>query len=286
MRRNEARWQLLYPALLIAALMLFLIPEAQVAALRGRALSLMGPVLEYFAAAHPAVMPATASISIGENDAATSAAASVDNNQETDRLRAEVVRLQSENRLLRNSTPLLETAGDLPAGVGARVISRKILRQDSLLGLKGGEAQGVRLNAGVLYRGAAVGRIVAVGPQASSMALLTHPGMSVGARLADCRIEGSLQGAKAGDGERLCRLQIVGRELSVKRGEHVVTSGLDGAFPPGLWLGDVVDVKKSGDFQWEIGVRPACNENLIENVLVLTGKPLEAPWPKTAEKKK
>jgi cell shape-determining protein MreC len=286
MRRNESRWQLLYPALLIAALVLFLVPESQVAALRGRALSALSPILELFTVEHPAIQPTTASIPVGGGQAAENPVASAEMAAELDKARIELIRVMSELNALKAANPQAQVSTELPSGITARVIARKILRQDALLGLKAGEAEGVHMHAGVLHRGAVVGRIVSVGPHASSMAQLTHPGMSIGARLSECRVEGVLQGAKAEETERLCRLMIVGRELAAKPGEHVVTSGLDGIFPPGLWLGDVVEIKKSGDFQWEVTVRPACNENMIESVFVMTGKLPEVPWPASATKKK
>jgi rod shape-determining protein MreC len=137
----------------------------------------------------------------------------------------------------------------------------------------------VRLHAGVLHRGAVVGRIVAVGPHAASMALLTHRGLCLAARLVNCRVEGMLQGAKDEGGERLCRMAVVSRDLPVKVGEQVVTSGLDGTFPAGLWLGVVTAIKKAGDVQWELSVRPACNANAIESVQVLTTLQPEVSWP-------
>jgi cell shape-determining protein MreC len=114
------------------------------------------------------------------------------------------------------------------------------------------------------------------------MALLTHRGLSVSARLSECRAEGVLHGKAAtndDNAERLCALAIVGRELNTKVGEHVVTSGFDGTFPAGLLLGVVTATKKSSDMQWEVSVRPACDENAIECVQIITVAPPEVPWP-------
>jgi cell shape-determining protein MreC len=127
-----------------------------------------------------------------------------------------------------------------------------------------------------------VGRIISIGPRASTMALLTHRGLSIAARLSDCRAEGVLHGKVAtGDdnAERLCTLAIVGRELNAKPGENVMTSGFDGTFPAGLWLGVVTAAKKTNDMQWEVLVRPACDENAIECVQIITVAPPEVPWP-------
>jgi rod shape-determining protein MreC len=118
------------------------------------------------------------------------------------------------------------------------------------------------------------------------MALLTHRGVSVGVRLAECRAEGVLQGTVDTGNERFCRMTIVGRECGAKVGERVATSGLDGSFPAGLWLGVVASVKRAGEMQWELAVQPACNTNTIEFVQVLTGKLPEVPWPEVPQEKR
>ena len=268
------------PGLILLALALFLLSERQVAALRGLALSAASPVLG-LCVRHPNVagshlVPVASDVVKSAGQGARDAEGLA---EECDRLKAEVVRLAAENKMLRNALPGGGPATQPSAVVSANVISRKTVWQEELYGLDRGESQGVRKDAAVLYRGVAVGRIVAVGPSASSMALVTHRGMTVTARLAEQRNEGMLQGGSDENGEPRCKMLVVTRDLSVHPGEHVVTAGLDGAFPPGLWLGDVVSARKMTDAQWEVSVRPACKENCIESVQILTGAPPEVPWP-------
>lgn len=301
MRRNPARPHILYLALVLVALLLFLIPEAQVDGMRARALSALSPVLRLAGAAGKTAQPQPALITVAPA-APPKPPPPIENcSAERDQLLAERLRMLNEIERLRNALPAPSplsakdghtAALKLPAGLGADVIARQVLWQEPILALDRGEADGVRLHAGVLNRGAVVGRIVSVGQHASCMALLTHRGMSIAARLADSRVEGVLQGGalstasagadadkKDGEGERLCRMAVVGREANAKVGEVVVTSGYDGAFPPGLWLGVVKSVKKKSDVQWEILVQPACNENAVELVHILTVPLPEVPWP-------
>jgi rod shape-determining protein MreC len=204
---------------------------------------------------------------------------------EVDQLRAENERLRSELEKLRRAMALIDPAAKLPQGLSAGVIARQNLWVEPMLGLDRGEAEGVRLNAGVLHRGAVLGRIVSVGGHASSVALLTHRGTSLSARLADCRVEGKLEGAQESNGEKLCRMLIVSRDANPKVGESVVTGGYDGIFPPGYLMGVVTAIRKTGDFQWELTVRPACVDSAVEVVHVLTGAPPEVPWPAVPKKK-
>ncbi|MFH0939153.1 MAG: rod shape-determining protein MreC [Planctomycetota bacterium] len=282
MRRNWNVSQILFPGLLILALTLFLIPEAQVDSLRGQALSALSPILRRcvgFRHIPPSEAIITVKLEPVKNAETENLKSAPDDYEcvikDRDELRDALARALCEINRLKGSVAAL----DLPPSVAARIILRKVLWEEPLLGLDRGEAEGVRLHAGVLHRGAVVGRIVSVGSHASSLALLTHRGLCITARLAECRIEGVLRGLKADGDERLCRMAVVGRECNAKIGEHVVTSGLDGAFPPGLWLGTVTAVEKNGDMQWSVTTRPACVENAIETVQVLTDKPPEVPWP-------
>jgi cell shape-determining protein MreC len=276
MRRPSVRSQLLFPGLLFLALTLFCVPDAHVQALRGRALSLLSPVLQLTSAGRGRMAPQVASIKVNLQPAQTEP----EENQaeEVDRLRGEVARLLDQVKHLQTAQPAPGALRE-PPGVQADVIARQVLWQEPCLGLNRGEDDGVKLHAGVLHRGVVVGRIVATGPNASSMALLTHRGLCVGARLVDCRVEGVLSGAKDDGSEQLCRLAVVCRDLPAKVGEMVVTSGLDGSFPAGLWLGVVTNIKKITDVQWELTVRPACNPSAIESVHVLTVGQPAVPWP-------
>jgi rod shape-determining protein MreC len=278
-----------YPALLFAALMLFFVPEAHVEGLRGHLYSALSPVLKACRVQRAQVEPASIPVQLAPTPAPETSPAP--SGPPAERLAAQLDLLREENARLRS---LINKLGGnetfpgvkyaIPRGTSADVIARKLLWQEPLLGLDKGEADGVQLHAGVLHRGAVLGRIVAVGRNASSMALLTHHGMSIAARLSECRMEGLLRGGTDEHGEQLCRLSLIGRECAAKAGEQVVTSGFDGAFPPGLWLGEVTAIKKSGDVQWEVTVRPACNENIVETVHVLTGKMPEVPWPAMRKK--
>ncbi len=295
MRRTISRSQILFFGLVLAALTLFLVPDDHVAGLRTRVLSALSPVMNPLAVRQRNHAPVPALIAVPvpatPQQPAKPAPPPENHTERLDELTAANIRLQSELNRLRDAfadrLPHAPDAKSIPAGV----IARSVLWQEPLLGLNRGEADGIRLHSGVMHRGAVAGRIVATGKNASSMALLTHRGMSIAARLADCRIEGVLQGCKdAVNGEKLCRLAVIAREIDVKVGEQVVTSGFDGAFPPGMWLGNVVSLKKTGDVQWEVAVRPACVDSAIEVVQVLNCKLPDVPWPvvntKTPPRKK
>lgn len=279
MRRPTSSPRALLAVLTGLALLLLCVPEAQADKLRGQALSLCAPVFGFFAGGRPVA----ASRRVGDPQGCDP--------RELEALTAERDRYKHENVLLREQlrqhAALRQTApqNTLAArGLAARVIARQTLWQEPLLGIDRGTAQDVRPGAGVLYRGAAYGRVISAGPQASCVALLTHSGIKVAVRLAECRAEGALQGIKeapadAAPGEKLCRVKIVAHDLQAREGEPVVTSGLDGSFPPGCLIGTVARIERSGDMEWSLLVRPAAAAPDAEAVFVLTTAAPEVPWP-------
>jgi hypothetical protein len=82
------------------------------------------------------------------------------------------------------------------------------------------------------------------------------------------RVRGIAEG-----GEGACNLKYVKRGADVREGDHVVTSGLDGIFPKGVLLGDVVQVStpKQGMFQTVV-IEPRVVFDQLEEVLVTTSK--------------
>ena len=269
-------------ALFGIALALLLVPESGVQTLRGGALSALRPLLVLFSPA-PSGKPVLASSRRPADERAeTPVSGDPDAQAKLEEFQHEILRLREENRrwqaLLQARTPAQGSGpAALPAGQPALVIAREGHVQELLFGLDRGAEQGVRRGAGVLFRGAAVGRIVAAGAQASCMAPVTHGGLSLAARLAESRHEGVLQGS--GGGARRCRMKVVGREMQAREGEAVITSGLDGAFPPGCLIGAVVKAEKSGDMEWTIEVLPEYDAAALEAVFVLSPRAAEIPWP-------
>ena len=280
------------PGFIALSMLLLLLPENGTEPLRLGVRAMLQPLLRLTARTPagaqplPALMDVRAEGASAAQDLLDSNVPSSNYRAELERANAEIIRLRDLIRKHSNGLLAPEAERDEQPGINADVIARRTIWQEPTLGLNKGTADGARQDAGVMHRGAVVGRIVAAGAHASSMALLTHRGLSIGARLVDSRSEGVLSGCKNNDGsERLCRLQLVTKELKAKVGEQVVTSGLDGCFPAGLWLGTVVSIKKNPDFQWELSVQPARDESNLETVRVLAVQPPNVPWPVLPEKR-
>jgi rod shape-determining protein MreC len=275
--------KLLLPLFTAAALALFLVPQEW--ALTGRSwfMSVLRPLLDRVAAARDeSVGPLPASGLAGTDSLKTR------NKEQLDvgtlaryalQLKAQNVRLLEENARLRAALPGTDTP-PAPPSVAADVIAQRIMWREQLWGVNRGEADGVVNGAGVLAEGIVLGRVVAVGSRAASLALLTHRDTAISVRLAESRVSGVLRGtSEEEDGTRVCRLSLIARQWTPRLGEAVATSGLDGVFPAGLWVGVVSKAEQKSAAEWELTVRPATNFDKVSVVRILTAKPAEIPWP-------
>jgi hypothetical protein len=280
MRRQPARLRLMLLLLTAASAAFLLAPGPHVLTVRCYLLSALRPALAFLkpSTGAPAMMHATA----GDGGAGTggNGIAGPDGAGGI-ALRAEVIRLREEVRRLRARlyAASVPQGSFAPRGVAASVIARGAFWDELVLGLDRGTRDGVRAETGLLFYGVAVGRIVAAGPSTSCAALTVHRGVRVAARLADCRAEGVLRGTGHSAAASACVMSIFAADLQARPGEHVVTSGLDGSFPPGCWLGDVVSVEQKSNLEWELAVQPPYEAARLEAVHVLTEAPPEIPWP-------
>jgi rod shape-determining protein MreC len=116
-----------------------------------------------------------------------------------------------------------------------------------------------------------VGRVIAVGPQASRVQILLDKSSAVGVRIERTRIAGVVTG-RSGYGDAAgpdLDLLYVPVLADVEVGDVVVTSGLDRIHPRGLMVGRVRSVKGGGGLFKEISVAPSARFEQLEEVMVV-----------------
>lgn len=131
-----------------------------------------------------------------------------------------------------------------------------------------GQADGVAVGMPVVTGGAVlVGRVAETGLRTSQVQLITDPGSHVAAILQQSRATGLVVGQPDGS----LRMLYIPQEDTVQVGDVVLTSGLGGAFPRGLVLGQVAQVVRQ-DFALfqEAVIHPAVNYRRVELTLVIT----------------
>lgn len=182
-------------------------------------------------------------------------------------LQRQVIRLGELERSAERLEALLEFRSTLEGPVhGARVIGRDPLPSSRTFTIDRGELDGLHRGMAVISPQGAVGQIMEVGRSAGRVLLLTDHNSGIDAIVQRSRARGIVQGAV----EQGCHMKYLRRGEDVTVGDQVVTSGLDGIFPKGILIGEVVDVSplQRGLLQVAV-VRPVVSLDRIEEVLVV-----------------
>lgn len=194
--------------------------------------------------------------------------------EENRRLEEEVRRLKRENADLKESTQTLERLQRLlvlKARVPRAMIAAEVVAYSPSAGFRTivinkGQRDGVRKGFPVVTLEGVVGKVVKISSSSSVVLLAIDRNSSV-----DCLVQRTRQrGIVEGAGEGRCYLRYVPRTADIQVGDHVITSGLEGIFPKGLAMGEVVKVEKKayGLFQ-EIEVVPSADLGRLEEVMVI-----------------
>jgi len=152
----------------------------------------------------------------------------------------------------------------------ARVSGRTPEFLANVLYVDRGSKHGVTINAPVLSGSGIVGRVVIVTEISSQVQLITNPAASIGAMLDESRTPGVLTGT----GDPLLTMNFISATLPVKVGEAVLSSGLDGVFPKGMMIGEVVFSERGKDNFREIKVKPVIDLIRLEEVAILLNSPV------------
>jgi rod shape-determining protein MreC len=178
--------------------------------------------------------------------------------------------VESENQRLRELLRFrqLNPTYDFRGGqVIAQVISKAPDNYLSTLTIDLGAQHGIEPGMPVVTERGLVGRIHKVGPNSSTVLLITDPSSGVPALLQRNRLVGVVSGRAGSDPV----LDYVPQEGDVSTGDLVITSGLGGSFPKNLVIGQVVEVRQRDYEMFQQAVlRPTVNFDRLEFVLVIT----------------
>jgi len=122
----------------------------------------------------------------------------------------------------------------------------------------------------VISTAGVVGKLITVSSDASRVLLINDHNSAVDAFDQRSRARGIIAGV-VDDG---LIMKYVDRTEDVKAGDVIITSGMDGIFPRGLLVGEVVKVSQEGPGLFlNVQVKPAVDFRKLEQVLVLTQQP-------------
>ncbi len=132
-----------------------------------------------------------------------------------------------------------------------------------------GSSDGVQKGMPVVTGAGIVGQIFTVAPHYSKVLLAITPSSAIDVVVQETRARGILKGT----GSQSYRLEYIFKTAKINLGNHLVTAGHGGFFPPGLPVGVVTKVtqKRRGMFQ-VIEVTPSVDFHKLEELLVIQRK--------------
>jgi rod shape-determining protein MreC len=183
-----------------------------------------------------------------------------------------------ENERLKGLLNLKEKTGF--DQVAARVIARDSSVWFNTVIINRGSSSGVGLNMPVVTGGGIVGRVIAVSPVTAQVMMVTDEKAAAGAIVGQLGGSGAL-GSVIGLGEsNLIEMRYVSGLQKVEVGDYILTTGQDGIYPPGLNVGQVVQVKHGTATQaHQIFIQPGAKLDQLEEVAVLLYRPPQRPAP-------
>lgn len=229
-------------------------------------------------------LPSRAGTALREN-AATLTQLSQDNA----RLRRELLLTSARNARLQTAAAendrlrgLLDTAERHRLDVqlaGVIDVDQDPTRQRLLLDVGG--SSGVRVGQTVIDAGGLMGQVISTTPTTATVLLLADPDHAVPVLVARSGVRLMVYGTgRSGE----LKLGDVPMSADVRVGDALLTSGLGGRFPPGLAVGQIVDLHPGDAHAFLEGdVRPAAQLDRGRDVLLLRGhRPPETAVPAAA----
>jgi rod shape-determining protein MreC len=188
---------------------------------------------------------------------------------EVSRLQAQVLQYQrqvSETQALAALVDFSRANPDI-AYTAASVIGRDPSPFLHYIIINRGSADGIRRGMPVVTDQGLVGRVEAVISNAARVQLITDPASVVNARLEKADRDVSVIGSVSGD----LSLDLVAQDVSLEAGDILITSGLGGAYPSDLIIGQILNVRKrDSDIFQQAAVQPVVDFSALKIVLVVT----------------
>lgn len=150
----------------------------------------------------------------------------------------------------------------------ARVLGQEPSALANFVIIDQGREEGVEVGMPAVTPAGLVGRVLAVGAHWARVQIISDTGSSVNAVVQDTRATGIVQGQ--GRGSDLLVMRFLPLGDSVQEGDVILTSGISGAFPKRLVIGQVVQVnRRDTDLFTEALVRPSVDLQRLEYVLIM-----------------
>ncbi|HEV7239002.1 MAG TPA: rod shape-determining protein MreC [Thermoanaerobaculia bacterium] len=128
-----------------------------------------------------------------------------------------------------------------------------------------GSEDGVEVNDVIANANGLIGRVVLTTDDLAKVQLVTDNNCSVGALVERTRRQGVVRGS----GGTIVQMFDIPSLSDVQPGDRVLTAGIDGIFPKGIPIGNVVRAEPGQSLFKTVTVRPAVDFGTIEEVIVI-----------------
>jgi len=206
--------------------------------------------------------------------------------RENEQLKAEVTKLRvslEQERSTAQQTRTLQQLLDLRSATSFETVAAAVIGSGAdpefrTITIDKGTQDGLRADMAVMSPAGIVGRILMPTARAAKVQLIIDRDAAAGVMVERTRVAGIVTGVgnaeELGFRAGLIDLNYVPSSADVKRGDRVVTSGIDGIYPKGLPVGEIQSAEPEGG-ERRIRVKPSVDFAALEAVLVV----LKAPEP-------
>jgi rod shape-determining protein MreC len=210
---------------------------------------------------------------------------------ENQELRQRVEQMEIELRQMRaasDENERLKGLLDLKRDTGYSMVVARVIGRDpsawfDTIIINRGRTSGVENNMPVVTPNGIVGRVVATSPWTAQVMLITNEKAAAGAVVGQLGASNALGSVRGLGVNGLMEMRYVSGLEKVEVGDYVLTTGQDGIYPPGLMVGEVVEVKGgSATTPQTIFLKPGARLNALEEAAVLLYHPPQRTAPDQA----
>ena len=151
--------------------------------------------------------------------------------------------------------------------VAGTVIGREISPFIQYIIIDKGSNQGIKHGMPVVTQQGLVGRIDSVIANAARVQLISDANSTVNVQLQSGAIEAQLHGTLTGD----IVLDMIPQDAAIETGEVLLTSGLGGNYPPNIFIGQILSIRKLDNALFQsASVQAIVDFSSLNAVLVIT----------------
>ncbi|WP_239254993.1 rod shape-determining protein MreC [Listeria ilorinensis] len=190
--------------------------------------------------------------------------------EEVAQLESEVADLEKENAELKKSLDIQDSIRDYDP-INATVISRNPTNWNEQVEIDKGSKDGIKPDMAVMTPGGLIGKVTSTGAKSSTVELISSSDTRnrVSAKVqGDSDAFGIINGYDSDS--QLLELKQLPYDMKFEKGQKVVTSGMGGKFPAGIYIGTVekAETDKMGLSQTAY-VKPGADLYHLDQVIVL-----------------